>query len=91
LERILRFPVEIITETSYEVEHRIKKLTPKQALELAKERARVLAELQLPIGVAIENVTVENLQRNRDGFIGVRYVLETKENIAREQDSPGGE
>jgi similar to stage IV sporulation protein len=91
LERILRFPVEIITETSYEVERHTLKLTPEQAWELAAERARILAEFQLPVGVMVESTSVEDVELNRDGFVGVRYVLETKENIAKEEEIPGGD
>jgi similar to stage IV sporulation protein len=87
---ILPFPVELLTESSYEIERRKQSLTLKQAHELAAERARFLAESQLPAGVAVESVAVTNLDPGRAGYVGVRHVLETRENIAEDED-PGGD
>ena len=87
---ILPFPVELVTESNYEIERRKQRLTLKQAHELAAERARFLAEIQLPGGVAVENVAVTNQNPGREGFVGVRHVLETRENIA-EDENPGGD
>jgi similar to stage IV sporulation protein len=91
LERILRFPVEIITDTAFELEHIRKDLTTEQAWELATKRARILAEFQLPAGIKVESESIEEAKPGRDGFVGVRYVLETRENIAQEEEMPGGD
>jgi similar to stage IV sporulation protein len=91
LERILRFPVELITESAYETQRHVYRRTPEQARELAAERARILAELQLPAGAAVESVSVEEAKPEQPGIFMVRYVLETKENIAREEEFPGGD
>lgn len=91
LERILRIPVELITETTYEVLYDERKLTVEQALDVAAERARTLAELQLPVGLTVEAVSVEEVELAREGFVGVRYVLETVENIAVEKEIAGGD
>ncbi|MBT9140946.1 MAG: hypothetical protein DDT30_01532 [Dehalococcoidia bacterium] len=64
-------------------------LTPKQAHELAAERARFLAEIQLPAGVVVESVAVTDQDLGRVGFVGVRHVLETRENIAEDEDLGG--
>ncbi|MDW7650099.1 MAG: sporulation protein YqfD [Bacillota bacterium] len=85
LERILHFPVELLTETVYEIERTETELTYEQALELAAERARMLAELQLPVDAEITETTVDELDLDREGFVGVRYVIETRENIAEEK------
>lgn len=90
-ERIIRFPVEIIIETSYEVDLLERKLTHEQALEIAAGRARTLAELQLPVGVLVEKITVDELTLEREGFVGVRYIVETVENIAEEELVNGGD
>lgn len=87
---ILPFPVELVTESSNEIERRKQMLTPKQAHELAAERARFLAEIQLPAGVVVESVAVTDQDSGRVGFVGVRHVLETRENIAEDED-PGGD
>jgi len=89
-EGILPFPVELITESNFEIERRKQRLTPELAHELAAERARFLAEIQLPGGVAVENVAVTNLDPGREGVVVVRHVLETRENIA-EDENPGGD
>jgi len=86
---ILPFPVELLTESSYEIERRKQRLAPEQARKLAAERARFLAESQLPAGVAVLSVTVTDQDPGREGFVGVRHVLETRENIAKDEDSGG--
>ena len=86
---ILPLPVELVTESSYEIERRKQRLTPEQAHGLAAERARFLAEIQLPEGVAVESVAVTNQDSGREGIVVVRHVLETKENIAEEEDLGG--
>jgi similar to stage IV sporulation protein len=85
LERILRFSVELLTETIYELERVQRELTVEQALDLAAERARMLAELQLPVGADVYATNVEELELGRKGYVGVRYVIETRENIAEEK------
>lgn len=90
-ERIIRFPVEIITETHYEVEQQKKKIATEEALQLATERAKVLAELQLPLGQKVEDVTIEKIPITKEGIVAVRYVLETLENIAVAGTFNGGE
>ncbi|MCW3489338.1 sporulation protein YqfD [Dethiobacter alkaliphilus] len=91
LERILRVAVEIITETTYEIERKKRHLSAEQALDLAAERARTLVELQLPVGVEVESVTVEEVELEQENLLGVRYVLETLENIAVQETDPGGD
>ncbi|MCR3922677.1 MAG: sporulation protein YqfD [Firmicutes bacterium] len=90
-ERIIQFPVEIVSEIYYEVELHEKNIAAEEALEIAADRARVLAELQLPAGVGVENVTVEEITLDREGFVGIRYVMETLEDIAVEEIVNGGE
>lgn len=90
-ERILRIPVELITETTHEVLHVERKLTVEQALDVAAQRARTLAQLQLPVGLTVVAVSVEEVELEREGFVGVRYVLETVENIAVEKEVAGGD
>lgn len=91
LERIISIPVEIVTETYYEVAVTEKQLTPEQAKEIATERARKLAQLQLPPGEIVENITVKEIELNKEGFVGVQFILETIENIAVEEIVNGGE
>ena len=91
LERILRVPVEIITETTYEIERKERKLTLEQATDLAAERARTLVHLQLPVGVTVESVALDAMEEEQEGLVSVRYVLETLENIAKEETDPGGD
>ncbi|NLZ92626.1 MAG: sporulation protein YqfD [Firmicutes bacterium] len=90
-ERIIRFPVEIITETYHEVDLQEKKISKAEALKIATERAKVLAELQLPDGEKVEDVTIEEIPLTEEGIVAVRYVLETSENIAVEETVSGGE
>ena len=91
LERILSIPVEIVTETYYEVVLAEKQLTRAEAVKVAAERAKKLAELQLPPGETAEQVTVREVELNKEGFVGVQYILETRENIAVEEIVNGGE
>lgn len=91
LERILRFPVEIITESAYEVEEQRHEISLEQAQDLAAERARLLAEMQLPVGVVVDNITIKDVYAGDEGVVGIRYVLETRENIAKEKHHPGGD
>lgn len=86
-ERIIRFPVELITESTYEIEHHTHELTREQALDLAAERARVLAELQLPVGVKVVSVSILEVDTGPSDTAAVRYVIETVENIAVEKKS----
>ncbi|NLP36511.1 MAG: sporulation protein YqfD [Firmicutes bacterium] len=89
-ERIIRFPVEIVTETHYEVLESKKSISKAQALEIARQRAKALAEFQLPSAVKIERRTYEKVLDEQD-LVGVRYVIETVENIAAAETIDGGE
>ncbi|NLZ38968.1 MAG: sporulation protein YqfD [Firmicutes bacterium] len=89
--RIIAFPVEIITETYHEVELQEKKLSRAEAIKIATKRAKTLAELQLPDGVEVKDITVEEISLAEGGIVVVRYIVETLENIAVEKTVSGGE
>ncbi|MBS4030188.1 MAG: sporulation protein YqfD [Clostridiales bacterium] len=90
-ERIFRIPVEIITEYAYEIELEQIQLTREQTLDQAAERARILAEFQLPVGVAVESVSLNEVETGTGNLVGVQYIIETLENIAEEEDITGGD
>jgi similar to stage IV sporulation protein len=82
--RIIKLPVEVITVYAYELTLEEKTLTLEAALEKAALRARFLAELQLPVGISALNTMVDEIEPG-DGLVGIRYTIETVENIAAEQ------
>jgi similar to stage IV sporulation protein len=84
--RIFQLPVELITEYAYELVLDYNLLSYEQALEVAAERGRILAELQLPIDVTVKATSVEELEIEDAELVGVRYIIETLENIATEED-----
>jgi similar to stage IV sporulation protein len=84
-ERVFRIPVEIITEYMYEIGLEQVRLTDEQALDQAAERARILTEFQLPVGVAAESVSLKEVETGTGNLVGVRYIIETIENIAEEE------
>ena len=83
--RIINLPIEINTIYAYELNLEEKTLTYEEALEKAALRARFLVEVQLPPGVIAENTVVEEVDAGGEGLVGIRYVMETVENIAVEQ------
>lgn len=85
--RIIRVPVEIITEYAHELQLEQRKLTAEQASELAAERAMTLTNLQLPIGASVDTSYVVEVDTGKPGLVGVRYIVETIENIAREMNT----
>ncbi len=82
--RIIKFPVEVEAVYAYELRLTERALTSEEALEKAAVRARLLAELQLPAGASVFNTTVEEVETG-EGLVGMRYCIETVENIAVEQ------
>jgi similar to stage IV sporulation protein len=84
--RNFQLPVELITEYAYELALEYTLLSHEQALEVAAERGRILAELQLPAGVAVKATSVEELEIEDTELVGVRYIIETLENIVTEED-----
>ncbi len=91
LERIIRVPVEVVTETFYELELQKKEITAEQARKLALARARQLAELQLPADAELIDETVEELPVQKKGLFRARCILETREDIAVSKPKNGGE
>ncbi|MDI9462654.1 MAG: sporulation protein YqfD [Bacillota bacterium] len=91
LERIIRVPVEVVTETFYELELQKKEITAEQARKLALARARKLAELQLPADAELIDETVEELPVQKKGLFRARCILETREDIAVSKPKNGGE
>lgn len=87
--RIINIPVEIVTQHVLELSVETIEITREQALDIAAERARQLAEIQLPVGVPVVDVLVEEVPLQDDSLVGVRYVIETYENIAKEDYSGG--
>jgi len=90
-ERIVRFPVEIITIQRYELLSEKRVLTYEQALELAAERARAEAVRQLPAGLEPKSVGLREVTAGNASLVRVRYVLETLENIAAVKETAGGD
>lgn len=90
-ERIVRFPVEIITIQRYELLSEKRVLTYEQALELAAERARAEAVRQLPAGLESKSVGLREVTTENTSLVRVRYVLETLENIAAVKETAGGD
>jgi len=84
--RIIQLPVEIITEYAHELQLDSRLLSQEQALEIAAERGRILTELQLPVGVSITYTSVEELKLENTELVGIRYIIETLENIAVEEN-----
>ncbi|HHX75650.1 MAG TPA: sporulation protein YqfD, partial [Firmicutes bacterium] len=93
LERILRFPVELVTETCYEVLYLEKReISRDEAFALAVRRAKTLAELQLPAGETVEAEQLTEGETGSPDIVAVRCILETSENIAvPEFKNNGGE
>ncbi|HHX73818.1 MAG TPA: sporulation protein YqfD, partial [Firmicutes bacterium] len=91
LERILRFPVELVTETCYEIYLKKQDISRDEALALAAGRAKTLAELQLPAGVSVEAGQLAESETGRPDTVAVRCILETRENIAVAELKNGGE
>ncbi len=83
--RIIQFPVEIITEYAYELNLSYNLLSYEQALEVAAERGRTLAQLQIPVGVEVTAAIVEEIKLEDEKYAGARYVIETLENIVLEE------
>jgi similar to stage IV sporulation protein len=92
LERILRFPVELVTETCYEVYLEKREISRDEAFALAARRAKTLAELQLPAGETVEAEQLTESETGSPDTVAVRCILETSENIAvPEFKNNGGE
>lgn len=88
--RIINIPVELVTQHAFELSVETVEIPREKALDIAAERARMLAEVQLPVGVSVVDVFVEEVALQDDNLVGVRYVIETYENIAME-DVTGGD
>lgn len=90
-ERIFQIPVELITEYMYEIELEQVRITDEQALDQAAERARILTEFQLPVGVSVKSVSLKEVETGTGNLVGVQYIIETLENIAEEAITGGDE
>jgi similar to stage IV sporulation protein len=88
-ERIAPVPVEIITTVKYELLLQAHELSFETAQELAAERAKNQAVLQLPAGVEPRHIDLQ-VTKGSGELVRVRYVLETLENIAEIQEAGGG-
>lgn len=80
--RNIRFPVELISSSYRELEVEIWPLSPGEALQVARWRAREKLNSILPRGAEIKKRSVEDYYFWELGKVGCRILVETREDIA---------